>query len=564
MSLLLAKARYAACQKWPFASQAILSMVPVSRPGMGTLAVDQHWRIYYDEAALAKMSVEVAAGVILHEVDHLLKRHHKRAAGFVTDTPQGWRAWNLATDAAINEALRAEGVRLPDGVVYPESIGQPEGLSAEDYYRALTSKQESEGDDGRELDTEESAGQEGDCSADSGERPEGMESEGDDGKQESGADDTADGGGVDDGGAGQDGDEGGGAEDGSGCDDGEGAEGDSGASGDADGAGQPAGSGDQTGENGCPSDGDGDSEHAGHGSEGGGSEGGKDSGDGEGTGGGSGCDAEGDGGDSGVAGGEAGGGDGDGNVPVVQAEPVATGTSGSCSDGRQRPWELGEPDEDNPGLDDADSEQVVRSVAESVRSRGTGSGSMRRWAEEILNPEIDPAALLRHLVKQAVYLTTGVGERSYRRPSRRDYGPVVMPCNQAPVPKIAIIVDTSGSMDDGQLGLALGLIGRVVESYRITDGIQIVTGDEEGKTVAFTTDPSEVDLRGGGGTDMGAIVESVVDGDDPPHIILVATDGDTPWPDSDVGVPVVCCLTSRPCGYYSCPEWIEVVKMYES
>jgi predicted metal-dependent peptidase len=189
---------------------------------------------------------------------------------------------------------------------------------------------------------------------------------------------------------------------------------------------------------------------------------------------------------------------------------------------------------------------------------------MKRWAEEVLNPAIDPAALLRHLVKQAVYLTSGFGERSYRRPSRRDYGPVVMPCNQAPVPKIAIIVDTSGSMDDGQLGLALGLIGRVVESYRITDGIQIVTGDEEGKTVAFTTDPSEVDLRGGGGTDMGAIVESVVDGDDPPHIVLVATDGDTPWPDSDVGVPVVCCLTSRPCGYYSCPEWIEVVKMYES
>ena len=540
MSLLLAKARYAACQKWPFASQAILSMVPVPRPGMGTLAVDKHWRIYFDEKFLASISTDVAAGVILHEVDHLLKRHHKRAANIVQDTPQGWKAWNLATDAAINEALRSEGVRLPDGVVYPESIGQPEGLSAEDYYRALT-----------------------------------KESEGDDGKQESGADDTADGGGGDDGG---DGDDAGDSRqederpaDESGCDD--------------DGAGQPDGAGDGAGE-------DTGGENGGEGHDGGDS-----GGPGEGTGGDDGSDAGGEGcegGNGGDGSGPAdvhdgrgeGGGEGTGDSDQgdatgcgapswnddahgVGAEGDGGGTghpgdSGSCSDGRQRPWELGEPDDENPGLDEADSEQVVRSVAESVKSRGTGSGSMRRWAEEILNPEIDPAALLRHLVKQAVYLTSGVGERSYRRPSRRDYGPVVMPCNQAPVPKITIIVDTSGSMDDGQLGLALGLIGRVVESYRITDGIQIVTGDSEGKTVAFTTDPTDVDLRGGGGTDMGAIVESVVDGDDPPHIILVATDGDTPWPDSDVGIPVVCCLTSRPCGYYVCPEWIEVVKVYDT
>ena len=42
MSAILAQARLKACKHWPFASHAILSMVPVPRPGLGTLAVDQH------------------------------------------------------------------------------------------------------------------------------------------------------------------------------------------------------------------------------------------------------------------------------------------------------------------------------------------------------------------------------------------------------------------------------------------------------------------------------------------------------------------------------------------
>ena len=78
MSTILAQARLRACRHWPFASHAILSMVPVPRPGLGTLAVDQHWRLYYDEAALERLGTEQAAGLILHELDHLLKRHHKR------------------------------------------------------------------------------------------------------------------------------------------------------------------------------------------------------------------------------------------------------------------------------------------------------------------------------------------------------------------------------------------------------------------------------------------------------------------------------------------------------
>ena len=44
----LAQARLAACRLWPAATSAILSLIPVERRELGTLAVDKHWRLYFD------------------------------------------------------------------------------------------------------------------------------------------------------------------------------------------------------------------------------------------------------------------------------------------------------------------------------------------------------------------------------------------------------------------------------------------------------------------------------------------------------------------------------------
>ena len=125
MSTILAQARLRACRHWPFASHAILSMLPVPRPALGTLAVDKHWRLYFDEAALERIGTEQAAGLILHELDHLLKRHHKRGEQLVGDDNAKWDTWNHATDASINSDLRSEDIPLPDGLVYPEQFDLP-------------------------------------------------------------------------------------------------------------------------------------------------------------------------------------------------------------------------------------------------------------------------------------------------------------------------------------------------------------------------------------------------------------------------------------------------------
>ena len=241
--------------------------------------------------------------------------------------------------------------------------------------------------------------------------------------------------------------------------------------------------------------------------------------------------------------------------------------SGSCSDGRPRPWELGPPDDDNPGLDDADQEQLVHVTAKNaLEGAGKGAGGHRRWAEDILIPPVDPAAKLLNLVRRYCDLTVGMGDRSYRRPSRRGGDPrMALPSNVAPLPRITVIVDTSGSMNSDDLGLALGMIRKVLNSFRIRDGIKVVTGDAKGQTKQLClSNPRSIELTGGGGTDMAAIVAEVLKDRPQTQMILVCTDGWTPWPAENPGIPVVACISRKLADLPHCykpPKWIVTLEL---
>src|SRR4051794_17703456 len=96
----LAEARLKACRTWPYGASAILSLVPVETQQVQTMAVDQHWRVYHNPSALAALTVDDAATIILHEVCHLLLKHHERAARMMPGdaTPEDWQRWNVAAD----------------------------------------------------------------------------------------------------------------------------------------------------------------------------------------------------------------------------------------------------------------------------------------------------------------------------------------------------------------------------------------------------------------------------------------------------------------------------------
>ena len=70
--------------------------------------------------------------------------------------------------------------------------------------------------------------------------------------------------------------------------------------------------------------------------------------------------------------------------------------------------------------------------------------------------------------------------------------------------------------------------------------------------------PKQIELRGGGGTDMAALIVAAAEERPAPKAILVVTDGYTGWPPDPVGPRVVACLTQAGTAD-SVPKWIDSV-----
>jgi predicted metal-dependent peptidase len=471
----------------PYLAAALYSLVPVERRGLGTLAVDRWWRLYFDPEAVAAWDVKELAGVLYHEVTHLLRAHHERFEHADRETA------NVSADIEINDDIRAERVQLPEGALYPETFGFPEGLLAEEYYSRLLQQQ------GQQSATQQQQqGQRGSSAAAQGGGGQGSGQQkqnaaaqaGGSGGRQQGSDTAAQGGGSD-GQQGQQRD--GAAQDGS------------------------AGAGGQDGQHATAQAGIGQSQ------------------DGTGAG-----------------------------------KPApACGRCGSCAHGHRESWEHGSPEESGvPGVSATEAEIIRRQVAQEIvriaqqsRERGTVPAHWRRWAEEKLRPKVDWRRQLRAAVRAALATVSGAADYSYRKLPRRRLPNIVTPGLVQPVPEVAVIVDTSGSMDDGLLAQALAEVQGVLRATGV-HGATVLTVDAAVHTVQRVFDARQVRPVGGGGTDMRVGIDAALKLRPRPHVIVVLTDGYTPWGDVPVrGVKVVAGIVGNPSA--EVPEWVSVVHVGE-
>ena len=240
---------------------------------------------------------------------------------------------------------------------------------------------------------------------------------------------------------------------------------------------------------------------------------------------------------------------------------------GSGADGCPRPGDGGEGGE---GIDPQQAELLRLGVAAEIqrhaaRDPGSVAGGWLRWAESVLPSRIDWRRVLAAEVRSAVAAVAGKVDYSYRRPSRRAHlnRDVVLPTLHRPVPDVAIVCDTSGSMHERLLARALAEVESVLAraGLRQTE-VRVLAVDTNVHTARRVSRAAQVQLAGGGGTDMGAGIHAAAELRPRPSIVVVLTDGFTLWPEHPpAAIRVVVGLladATRP-ARWAPPEWARTV-----
>ncbi|MEU1372166.1 VWA-like domain-containing protein [Streptomyces triculaminicus] len=205
---------------------------------------------------------------------------------------------------------------------------------------------------------------------------------------------------------------------------------------------------------------------------------------------------------------------------------------GSGADGLEREWDLG-PDGAH-GLSEQEIAAVRFRVAQGITGRpGNTPKAWRRWAEEAFHPPQPWRELLGAAVRSAVS-GSGAGEDyTYGRPSRRSAGVpgAVLPSLRRRPPRVSVVIDTSGSVSDTELGSALlevAAISRAVGGRR--DLITVLPCDAAARIAHPLCRAEGIPLMGGGGTDLRTGFAKALRAQSRPDVIVVLTDGQTPWP----------------------------------
>ena len=491
----------------PYLTQTIYGLIPVRAPGCKTMAVDQYGRLYYDPAYVNSVTPETGRWTILHETLHVVLGHCRLGKRVLGDNPtaQMCLLWNIACDIVVNQLLEAWGMDAPEGIYTYQRMGFPPKLSAIEYYRLLMQQEEQkqkqqqsdDSESGDEQDEDTPDMEPGDDDSTSEEDDDDDQQQGDgDGDGDSEADEPGDEEGGDD------------AESGDGSDSEDGEEDASPGEGQAD-------------------DGEEDGEADGEGGE---------DGDGEESG-----DQSGDGGD---------------------AEPVE-GAGGSGADGQPRSYEL-PPDAGHADREYSMVSELEKAIEEQeARAPGSVPGELKAAVEFKLRPQPDPFDVLRAAVARAVATPLGAPDYTFRRLSRRQgdpNGPRLRGIKKE-MPNVVVLLDTSGSMGWGyDRDLTTRALDCIAKGVRRLHSVRVICGDAALHNDQIVRSVGRMSIEGGGGTDMGKLVEQI-DRDERPDAILVVTDLETGWCKSKPRARVVIAGVKAPCAYYPVPAWAKFVDL---
>jgi predicted metal-dependent peptidase len=247
---------------------------------------------------------------------------------------------------------------------------------------------------------------------------------------------------------------------------------------------------------------------------------------------------------------------------------------GSILDNKSRPYEIPKDDKNTPSVK-KDQQDIVRDrvagdILQASKNRGNISAGLLRWAESYLEPRLDWKRILGTKLRKAVATIAGRRDYSFVRPSRRQSAmkqmgsSIVLPAMRQPAPpRVAIVVDTSGSISENDLKQMIGEVFGIVKAVGVSSGINVIACDAKAfpaQKLRSTNSINSLKLQGGGGTDMGEGIKAALEIKPIPQIVVVLTDGYTPWPDAkprncDTFITVLTQKTTKE----NVPSWIQTV-----
>ena len=251
---------------------------------------------------------------------------------------------------------------------------------------------------------------------------------------------------------------------------------------------------------------------------------------------------------------------------------------GGVTGGSARGYEIPKSDMDNPSIkndqQDVIRDRVAQDVIKHAREKGVGSvpGELLRWANELLNPQIDWKRELAGMMRSSLATVLGRKDYTYARPSRRQSSMAIhdpefiLPSMRKPAPPtIAVIIDTSGSVQDKEITEFLSEVDGIASANGIAQGITVIPCDAqvgEIQKIRSISGIADIKLSGGGGTDLRVGIAAAESLKPQPKIVIVLTDGYTPWPESidpHIEKLIICCSVTE--SVSDAPSYAAVIDM---
>lgn len=193
------------------------------------------------------------------------------------------------------------------------------------------------------------------------------------------------------------------------------------------------------------------------------------------------------------------------------------------------------PESPEEGLDPVDADAVRRAVAHDVvranqRGEDVAPGVVR-WARALLEPKVPWRTVLRATIGHDLRAAVRNPSPDWTRPDRRAEPDtdVLRPGERRRRPGVAVVVDTSASMDRRMLDAAVSEIDSLMHRFGVTP-IDVVVCDDEAVAPQRIRRLGSLRLSGGRGTDMELGIATAASVRPAPEVIVVITDGETMWP----------------------------------